>query len=171
MTSIDSLDRLELRDAFREAMASVCTPVSVVTSLTPDGLPHGTTVSAFTSLSMEPPMVLVSLDKRSELLLRLRSSSRFGLNILGSSQSALAIQFAGKGVDKFSGVDWSVDSDVPRLNGGGAFVACEITQILEGGDHEIVLGTVVRADSLAAEPLTYHARKFGTHAALSSIGA
>src|SRR5579871_3916094 len=97
-----------LQAAFRTAMASVCTPVSVVTTLA-DGLPYGTTVSAFASLSMEPPMVLVSLDLGSDLLALVRQTGRFGLNVLASSQTALALNFARKGgAGKFAGVAWEV---------------------------------------------------------------
>lgn len=85
-----------LTAAFREVMSGVATPVSVVTAMD-DGRPHGTTVSAFSSLSMQPPMVLVALDRRSELLGLITSSLRFGINVLGGGQSALALAFARKG--------------------------------------------------------------------------
>src|SRR3954469_19110691 len=86
----------ELQTSFRNVMAGVCTPVSVVTTIA-DGRPHGTTVSAFASLSMDPPMVQVSLDHGSELLALVRDSGTFGLNVLSSGQSALATMFATKG--------------------------------------------------------------------------
>jgi flavin reductase (DIM6/NTAB) family NADH-FMN oxidoreductase RutF len=98
-----------LQSAFREVMASVCTPVSVVTAVA-DDRPHGTTVSAFASLSMTPPMVLVALDRGSDLLAVVRSTGRFGLNVLGSDQCALASTFARKGPDKFAGVPWELDA-------------------------------------------------------------
>src|SRR3954468_2305400 len=102
-----------LQTIFREVMAGVCTPVAVVTAMS-DGLPHGTTVSAFASLSMNPPMVLVSLDRGSELLSLIQQSRRFGVNVLGSTQSALALTFARKGgVGKFADVPWDVDHDLP----------------------------------------------------------
>lgn len=152
---------------FRDAMAAVCTPVAVVTAL--DGEhPHGTTVSAFSSLSMEPPMVLVSLDTRSDLLRIIRSSGYFGLNILGSDHARAALAFARKGVDKFSGVAWSKRHGVPRLDGVPGWLACEVTDVVSGGDHLILLGQVLAADSAPAAPLTYHQRAFGTHAALSA---
>ena len=155
-----------LQTAFREVMAGVCTPVSVVTAIA-DGLPHGTTVSAFASLSMEPPMVLVSLDRSSELLAIIRESGRFGLNVLSSDQSPLALKFATKGgVGKFSGVRWDVEASVPRLPGAGGFLACDVTELVEGGDHVVVLGLVRAADTAPFPPLTYHDRVFGTHAAL-----
>ncbi len=155
-----------MQGVFRDVMAAVCTPVSVVTAMA-DGLPHGTTVSAFASLSMEPPMVLVSLNRSSELLDMVRESGRFGLNVLSSGQSTLALKFATKGgVGKFAGVRWDVEAGVPRLPGAGGFLACDVTEVVEGGDHVIVLGLVRAADTVSGQPLTYHGRVFGTHAAL-----
>ncbi|MGR7025755.1 flavin reductase family protein [Geodermatophilus sp. URMC 62] len=160
-----------LQATFRDVMAAVCTPVSVVTAMA-DGLPHGTTISAFTSLSMEPPMVLVSLDRSSELLRTVRGSGRFGLNVLSSSQSTLALKFATKGgVGKFAGVRWDVEDGVPRLPGAASFLACDVTDLVEGGDHVIVLGLVHAADTVSGPPLTYHGRVFGTHAALDELSA
>jgi flavin reductase (DIM6/NTAB) family NADH-FMN oxidoreductase RutF len=155
-----------LAEEFRAVMAGVATPVSVVTTLT-DGAPHGTTVSAFASLSMAPPMVLVSLDRGSELLARLGHGSVFGVNVLGSGQAALALAFARKGLDKFTGVDWVDDGGAPRLVGSPGWLACTVSQLVEGGDHVIVLGEVHAAATTAAPPLTYHARTFGTHASVA----
>jgi flavin reductase (DIM6/NTAB) family NADH-FMN oxidoreductase RutF len=155
-----------LQHRFREVMAGVATPVSVVTSMD-DGLPVGTTVSAFASLSMSPPMVLVSLDRGSDLLSVVRQAGRFGVNVLGSTQSALALAFARKGgTGKFAGVRWEPDHGLPRLPGTPAWLACEVAALVDGGDHVVALGTVVAADTCAAAPLTYHGRVFGTHAAL-----
>src|SRR5690625_3651156 len=101
---MDTAGNGEVVDAFREVMAGVCTPVSVVTGL--DGAsPHGTTVSAFASLSLEPPMALVALDRGSDLLTLLHTTRRFGINVLGSGQSELALRFARKGgTGKFADV-------------------------------------------------------------------
>jgi flavin reductase (DIM6/NTAB) family NADH-FMN oxidoreductase RutF len=155
-----------LTEHFREVMAGVATPVTVVTAMS-DGLPHGTTVSAFASLSMNPPMVLVSLDRGSELLSLIQESRRFGVNVLGSTQSALALAFARKGgVGKFSGVRWDADHDLPRLPQTPGWLACEVAALVDGGDHVIALGTVIAAETIDGRPLTYHSRVFGTHAAL-----
>ncbi|MFW3168776.1 flavin reductase family protein [Geodermatophilus sp. CPCC 206100] len=160
--------RARLQGAFREAMASVAAPVSVVTSMT-GGLPHGATVSAFASLSMDPPMVLVSLDRRSGLLAVIRESGSFGVNVLGATQSSLALAFARTGgTAKFDGVSWQVDSGLPRLPGAPGWVACDVARLVEGGDHVVVLGDVVVAETTAGEPLTYHGRAFGTHAILEA---
>jgi flavin reductase (DIM6/NTAB) family NADH-FMN oxidoreductase RutF len=156
----------ELQTHFREVMAGVATPVSIVTAIS-GGLPHGTTVSAFASLSMNPPMVLVALDRGSELLTRVRECGRFGVNVLGSTQSALALVFARKGgTGKFDGVHWELHDDLPRLPGAPGWLACQVTSLVDGGDHVLALGTVVAAESLAGRPLTYHGRVFGTHAHL-----
>ena len=157
---------VDLQRRFRDVMAGVATPVSVVTAVSGD-LPHGTTVSAFNSLSMTPPMVLVSLDLNSDLLAVVRESRRFGVNVLGSHQSTLALAFAGKGgASKFDGVRWELDHGLPRLPGAPGWLACEVTDLVAGGDHVIALGAVVAAETTDGRPLTYHARSFGTHAAL-----
>lgn len=164
MTSVDD----DLQTRFREVMAVVPTPVSVITSMA-DGLPHGTTVSAFASLSMTPPMVLVSLDRRSDLLAVVRETRRFGVNVLGVHQSQLALAFARKGgTGKFDGVDWEVEDDLPRLPGALGWLVCEVDTFVDGGDHVVALGTVRGAQTVDCQPLTYHGRVFGTHAALEA---
>ena len=153
-----------LTDTFREVMASVCTPVSVVTVMV-DGRPHGTTVSAFASLSLRPPMVLVSLDAGSDLLAMARETERFGVNILGSDQSPLAMGFARKGSTKFDGVPWTVRHGLPRIGRAPGWLACDVQTFVNGGDHVVLLGSVVDAEVTDGMPLTYHARTFGTHTA------
>lgn len=159
----------DLSARFRDVMAGVATPVSVITALSADGLPHGTTVSAFASLSMSPPMVLVSLDRGSDLLALIRDTGRYGVNVLGSTQSALALSFARKGPDKFADVDWDNDHGLPRLPGAPGWLACEVASLVDGGDHVIALGTVLAAGTADGAPLTYHSRIFGTHSALESL--
>jgi flavin reductase (DIM6/NTAB) family NADH-FMN oxidoreductase RutF len=153
----------ELAGAFRAAMAEVCTPVSVVTALDRDR-PHGTTVSAFTSLSMDPPMVLVSLARSSDLLEVVSSTGRFGVNVLAHGQADQAMAFAVKGRSKFDGIGWRLRHGLPRLDGAGGWVACSVAGLLDGGDHVVVLGTVLAVEGGGAAPLTYHRRTFGTHA-------
>lgn len=158
-----------IQPAFREVMARVCTPVSVVTGLDA-GLAHGTTVSAFASLSLEPPMVLVSLDRTSALLALLRKTQRFGVNVLSSAQAELAVRFARKGgPGKFSGVSWEQVAGVPRIPGTGGFLASTVAGFVPGGDHVIVLGHVIAAESTREAPLVYHGRVFGTHTPLDAL--
>ncbi|NGP07179.1 flavin reductase family protein [Rhodococcus sp. 14C212] len=157
-----------VQETFKDVMAHVATPVAVVTSMDGD-LPFGTTVSAFTSLSMRPPMVLVSLDRRSETLELITASKKFGLNVLGRDQQGTALKFAKKGGrGKFHGVRWDLDHDLPRIAGAAGWIACHVEQLVEGGDHVVVLGHVVAAENNYSDPLTYHRREFGTHSALES---
>lgn len=151
-------------ERFRTAMAGVATPVTIVTAFA-DGNPHGTTVSAFTSLSIDPPMILVCLDRGSDLLGLLRSSQHFGVNVLASHQSSLALTFAGKGkASKFSGVTWNLYKGLPRLPDSSGWLDCEVAELVDGGDHIVVLGNVLDVQTSSRAPLVYHNRFFGTHA-------
>jgi flavin reductase (DIM6/NTAB) family NADH-FMN oxidoreductase RutF len=153
-------------DLFREVMASVPTPICVVTTVV-ETRPRGVTVSSFASLSLHPPMVLVALGLRSESLRSIRSAGRFALNVLSSGQQKLAETFARRDDDKFDGIDWALDHGLPRLGGTVAWLACEVDELLEGGDHCIATGRVIDADYTLLPPLTYHRRRYGTHAAVA----
>ena len=150
--------------AFRDAMAEVCSPVTVVTTLH-DGVAHGTTVSAFASLSLDPPMVTVALDHGSELLAKVRQTGRLGVNVLGSGQDDLAVAFARKGVDKFAGVGWRLDRGLPHLDRSVVWLECDVADVAVGGDHVVILAAVRSVSVAPAAPLIYHRRRFGTHAA------
>lgn len=150
---------------FRDVMASVCTPVSVVTTIDGDR-PHGTTVSAFASLSVDPPMVLVSLDRASALLALVREHRMLGLNILASEQASLALAFARKGDDKFADVEWTLRAGVPHITGAAGWLAGEVSDLVDGGDHVIALVRVSEMALGTGIPLTYYNRTFGTHRAL-----
>lgn len=150
---------------FRQVMALVCTPVAVVTTMV-DDRPHGTTVSAFASLSMKPPMIVVALDRTSTLLSLIKTTKRLGVNVLASTQSALAMGFAQKGDDKFQEVSWHIEEGLPRLDGSGGWLACDVINLVDGGDHMIAVAQVRKGDTTPTPPLTYHNRGFGTHASL-----
>lgn len=130
-----------------------------------DGRPHGATVSAFCSLSLDPPLVLVSLNRGSKLLSMIRDADAFGINVLELDQQELALGFARKGDDKFADVAWSLDRGLPRLYGVGLWLACSVHELVEGGDHVIVVGRVDVAEHEARRPLLYQQRSFGTLAA------
>lgn len=145
--------------AFRAAMGAVATPVSVVTTTL--GAPHGTTVSAFASLSLDPPMVLVSLQHDSDLLALIVRSARFGLNVLAFDQAGVAATFAKRGLDRFAGVDWQMDQGLPRIAGVASWAACRVVDLVRAGDHTIVTGLVEAADSFDVAGLVYQHRRFG----------
>lgn len=146
-------------DDFRETLSRVPSPVTIVTTLA-DGRAHATTVSAFTSLSADPPLVLVALDRRSDLLELLHGTERFAVNLLASDQADIGLDCAKKGEDKLAGVNWRTEHELPRIEDAAAWLACEVEQILPGGDHEIVIGLVTACETGADEPLVYHRRRF-----------
>lgn len=152
--------------AFRDLMAGVCAPVTIVTA-TAEGLPHGTTVSAFASLSLRPPMVTVALDRGSRVLSHITATGRFGVNVLARTQDDLALGFARRGADRFAGVGWDFDHGLPRLDSTPGWLACEVAQAVDGGDHLLLLGLVTYARTIPAAPLVYGHRTFGTHSAFA----
>jgi flavin reductase (DIM6/NTAB) family NADH-FMN oxidoreductase RutF len=147
--------------AFREALGAVCAPVAVVTSFH-DDRPHGTTVSAFCSLSLEPPLVRVALDRESDLLRMIRRAGRYAINVLSHGQEEIATRFARKGADKFDEVPWQLHADLPRLDDTATWIACTLHELMDGGDHVIAVGFVEDAQASPARPLLYRQRAFGT---------
>lgn len=147
---------------FKDAMSQLAAAVTIVTTGTAD-TPHGTTVSAFMSLSLTPPMVLVSLDRRSSLLAQLAPGTPLGVNVLSTEQGELARRFADKRVDRFAGVDWQWSDGAPRLRGNNTWVAGVVSRLIPAGDHVLVIVDVANAEVNSNMPLLYWQREFGTH--------
>jgi flavin reductase (DIM6/NTAB) family NADH-FMN oxidoreductase RutF len=147
-------------EAFRDAFSRVPAAVSVVTTMNDEGRPHATTVSAFCSLSADPPLILVALAQSSDLLRCLRSNERFGVNVLAVGQETIGRGCAQKGFDKLADIPWYEADGLPRLEGGAAWLACDLHDLLPGGDHEIVIGLVTACSAAEREPLLYHRRRF-----------
>jgi flavin reductase (DIM6/NTAB) family NADH-FMN oxidoreductase RutF len=147
---------------FRDFMAGVCAPVTVVTTADDDG-PHGATVSSFASLSLCPTLVSVALDRRSGLLARILGTGRFGVNVLASADDELALRFARRDDDRFAQVQWGPSRGLPRLDGAAGWAACDLRQVVEGGDHLLLVALVTHAESTQRSPLVYGHRTFGTH--------
>jgi flavin reductase (DIM6/NTAB) family NADH-FMN oxidoreductase RutF len=160
VAAVDLARRMVARDAFRETLSSVPTGLTVVTTMNGDGRPHGTTVSAFSSLSLDPPLVLVALDRASELLAQLRGTGRFGVNVLAEHQQDVGLACGRKGEDKMAGLDWCDEDGLPRIADTVAWLACDVEQLLPGGDHEIVVGLVTDCDTSDAGALIFHRRSF-----------
>jgi flavin reductase (DIM6/NTAB) family NADH-FMN oxidoreductase RutF len=150
---------------FRDLMAAVCAPVTIVTTVDVDGTPWGATVSSFTSLSLEPALISVAFDRRSALLGRVRAAGWFGVNLLGHGQAELAVVFATRsaGADRFAGADWHRDHGLPRLDGAAGWVVCELHRSVDAGDHLLLFGAVTAAGRAEVAPLVYAHRIFGTH--------
>jgi flavin reductase (DIM6/NTAB) family NADH-FMN oxidoreductase RutF len=154
-----------MSEEFRDLMAGVCSPVSILTTVDEDG-PHGVTVSSLASLSLDPPLVSVALDRRSRLLARVLQAGRFGVNVLAADQGDAAAVFARSGIDRFAEVTWSWSGSLPRLDRIAGWAVCELWQTMEAGDHLLLAGQVVQAESSALPPLVYGRRTFGTHSNL-----
>jgi 3-hydroxy-9,10-secoandrosta-1,3,5(10)-triene-9,17-dione monooxygenase reductase component len=142
---------------FRDALASYATGVTVVTALGENG-PSGATANAVTSLSLDPPMMLACLDRDSRTLTSVRAAGRFGVNALAAGQEELAVRFAGKQPEpeKWEGIEWTNHQGSPRLGDALLWVACELRDLIDGGDHLIATGTVLEADSREGMPLIFH---------------
>ncbi|MGL5850338.1 MAG: flavin reductase family protein [Phycicoccus sp.] len=151
--------------AFRAAMATTPSPVTVVTTSV-DGGQVGCTVSAFMSLSLSPRMVAVALDDRSSVLGRIHERGAFGVNVLAAGQSELAMGFAQSRCDRFAGVPWWPDAGLPRLAGTSAWLACRLQAIVRTGDHHLLVGEVTDTATSALPPLVYAERRFGHHSGL-----
>ncbi len=149
---------------FRNLMAVVPAPVTVITTFEGQ-VPAGTTVSAFTSLSLSPKLILVSLDNRSSLLRQIRHERRFGVNLLAHGQGETAKRFAQANADRFAGIAWRMDHDLPRLEGIAAWIVCQLAYELPAGDHTILAGEVLAADITGDHPMVYSGRMFGANSA------
>ena len=158
-------------ESFRRASGLWATGVSIVTTVDGAGKPFGLTMNAVTSLSLNPPMFIVCVDNNSDTLAPMRASKVFCINVLASSQQDLSNRFAKKGDDKFSGVPHSLGTTgAPLLDGALLAIECATTNIVAGGDHQIMLGEVRRIvtnESAGIEPLLYFG---GRYAALTKAG-
>ncbi len=149
--------------AFRAALARFASGVTVVTVRGADGADHGMTISAFTSLSLDPPLVLACLDMTATLLPHLRGATMFGVSILAEGQAALSARFADQGVVRFDGVAVTHAPEGPALiAGAAAHLVCRRVGEHPGGDHVIVVGEVERATTHSDAPLVYALRRYGT---------
>ena len=153
-----SSDLLDAR-ALRTCLGRFASGVAVVTMRGADGRPHGITVSSFTSVSLDPPVVLVSIQARA-LANELLRDRPFTVNVLGADQLAVAWHFAGK-PDPALAVDWVEEAGIARLRRSNAFFVCAPWRRVEAGDHVLYLGRVGRFDGGGDRaPLLFHGSRF-----------
>jgi flavin reductase (DIM6/NTAB) family NADH-FMN oxidoreductase RutF len=146
---------------FRTACGKFSTGITVVTVIDEDGQPYGMTANSFTSVSLDPPLVLICIDRKAAILPRLEAAKCIGINILAEDQKALSAQFARRGVNRFEAAGWFPgETGVPLLEGVLAYFECSMTAIFEGGDHRIFLAEVQHLKCFEGRPLLYFASEY-----------
>ena len=145
----------------RRVMGLFATGVTILTTRDADGRPYGLTANAVSSLSLDPPLVLVCIDKTAETYPHFVASKCFVVNILAEDQQELSQRFAKSGGDKFAGVAHAVNLDgVPLLEGTLGNLECRIVETHEGGDHVIHIGEVHAGEVRGGSPLCYFGGKY-----------
>jgi 3-hydroxy-9,10-secoandrosta-1,3,5(10)-triene-9,17-dione monooxygenase reductase component len=148
---------------FRSVLGHFCSGVTVVAGLGPDG-PYGLTCQAFSSLSLDPPLVLFSAARTSTSWPRIRAVGVFSVNILAEHQEQVSVQMSRSGADKFAGVEWDLTPlGAPRLAGTAAWLDCTRHAEYDGGDHTIVVAAVHHlAAASQVRPLLFHRGRYAT---------
>lgn len=150
-------------DEFRAALSRFPSGVTVVTTKDANGVFHGITVSAFCSLSLDPPLVLICIEKSAGSHDALAESKAFVVNILSSTQIGLSEQFASLLPNKFLGVSHRPGvNDMPVLEGVVASLECSLRQVSDGGDHTIFIGLVENVSTDDGFPLVYSRSTYWT---------
>jgi flavin reductase (DIM6/NTAB) family NADH-FMN oxidoreductase RutF len=150
-------------ETFREACARFATGVTVATVRATDGTPHGLTASSFTSVSIQPPLILICIDYACTFLSHFRACTNFAVNVLEESQRELSVRFAQMPEGRFEGIHWYPgQAGAPLLGGCIANIECRLSSIIEAGDHAIFLGEVIRAETRPGRPLLYFNRDYRT---------
>lgn len=144
-------------DAFRAVLGRFATGVTVVTALDSSGADRGMTVSAFSSLSLDPPMILMCIERTSSMHDLLSTVDYFAVNILSATQEPLARRFAETGAQRFTGIGYGHgQTGVPVLNDVLAHVECRRVATHEGGDHTIIVGATETAEVHDGSPILYY---------------
>ena len=147
-----SIDPLDLR----RALGTFATGVTVVTTVDGDGAPRGFTANSFTSVSLEPPLILVCLAKSASSCPVFTSAQSYAVNILSEEQKSVSTVFSSRSEDRFAAIDWSTrTTGCPVIDGVVAWLDCRMHDVIDAGDHVILIGHIVDYDYAAASPLGY----------------
>lgn len=155
------MDKTTNETRFKEVMGNYPTGVTVVTTVDEKEVPLGLTVNSFASVSLDPMLILWSIDKKVSSYDVFVNSGKFAVHVLASDQSDICMLFATKGTDRFSNCDWNLSNDLPILAGVAGVLQCKTHQTIDAGDHTILIGEVIDIQNEGKEPLLYHKRKFG----------
>jgi flavin reductase (DIM6/NTAB) family NADH-FMN oxidoreductase RutF len=148
-------------EMFRSAMGLLPTGVTVVTAIGPNGR-SGATASAVGSLSLDPMLMLVCLERGSRTLRSVQAAGRFGIDALAADQEPVARQFSTKLSEeaKWTGIEAEVRDGIPALAGSVLWVGCELQDVLMGGDHVILTGAVIDLEARGGQPLVHHRGRY-----------
>ncbi len=153
LTVIDMVHDTRL---YRRTCAQFATGITIVTTLDSQGHPHGMTVNSFSSVSLDPPLVLVSIDLKNAMLSHFISTSWFAINILAEHQEELSRRFSSSSGDHFLDLEWHAGaSGAPLLEGVLAQLECSVVRTFEAGDHTVLIGEVRRAGYGEGRPLVF----------------
>lgn len=153
MNDQSKIDKL----AFRQALGNFATGITVMTATSPDGSKVGVTANSFNSVSLDPPLILWSIEKTSSSFAVFEAASHFAVNILAADQMNLSNHFAKRSEDKFADINYTEGAgNAALLEDCAAIFQCERYKIIEGGDHWIILGKVISFDDAGKAPLLYH---------------
>src|SRR5713226_7304449 len=131
---------------FRRVCSKYATGITILTVLDSRGDPHGMTVNSFTSVSLSPPLVLVCIDREAAMLDHFALGTHFAINVLHEEHKELSTAFARSGCDRFDSVEWRAgETGVPLLPDMLATLECVATQLVEAGDHVVVIGEALHA--------------------------
>ncbi|HWC75901.1 MAG TPA: flavin reductase family protein [Blastocatellia bacterium] len=143
-------------EEFRHALARFASGVTVVTCRSSQGDLRGITVSAFSSVSLDPPLVLVCIDRRASIHDLLEEGSHFAVNFLCDNQETISRRFASKDADRFDGVGYSEgQTGAPLIEGALGHLECRVVHSYPGGDHTIFVGEVEASSAGDQKPLLY----------------
>ena len=149
-------------NAFKEAMANYPTGVTIVTAIDDNDNPIGLTVNSFASVSLDPLLVLWSIDKRVSTYETFKKIDQFAINLLADNQADIALLFARSHQDRFANCDWyQSPHQLPIIKGAMATLQCKTFKQIEAGDHMILIGEIIDIDIDKKVPLVYHGRKMG----------
>lgn len=152
----EGTDAPVMQQTMRQVLGHFPSGVTIVTGITPEG-PAGFTCQSFSSLSLDPPLVLILPGRSSSSWPRIEATGRFCVNVLAEHQGELSTTFARSGTDKFAEVTWRpTTAGNPVLGGVTAWVDCTLHAAHDGGDHLIVVGAVQELDAVGDDPLLFH---------------
>jgi len=148
---------------YRNVMGNLPTGVVALSGITADAeFPCGLVVGTFQSLSLDPPLVSFSVAHTSTSWPKVRAAGRLCASVLSAGQESVCRALSSKQPNKFADIDWSLsEAGSPRIDGAHAFVDCEVTHELDGGDHVIVIARVLQMDAGHGEPLVFHQGRLG----------